>query len=1070
MSNFTENILEQAIIDLFIKQGYEYSFGPDLHRRAKDILFLDDLKSYLSDKYNHSLTENETQKIINEIAFISSNPLFEGNREVFNKISNGFSIYREDSTEPNLFVELIDFKDFRNNKFRIINQYEIEDIELRIPDVLVFINGIPISIIEIKTAKDESVTIFDAWEQIHMRYARGIPELLKYNFVSVITDGVNTKLGTVFTPYEFYYAWKKENDLGNDQEGIQSLLSAIKGFYNKERIIEILQDFIVYPDKGTKEQFPILCRYPQYFATRKLLDSVRVHMKPKGDGKGGTYFAATGSGKTYTMLFLARKLVKTNSEEFKNPTVVIIVDREDLDNQTTNLFSSSKKYLNDSENVRSIDSRSDLKETLSSTLSGGVFITTIQKFTEDTGLLSNRSNIICISDEAHRSQINVGPKVKVSVSKDNKILFTDFDTKVNHISTASEVEKSYGFAKYLHDSFPQATYLGFTGTPINETLLVFGDIVDSYTMKQSEEDGITVGIMYEPALARVILNDEQVKKIDEYYKKCRLLGTNNFQVEQSIKDMTAIDLLLGHPDRLEKVAKDIIAHYEEIERNKPNIVQKAMIVCSSRKIAHDLYKLILALRSDWGNKKKTEDDKNYSSQILSELPEIEKVKFVATQAPNDSKELFDLAGNSDYRRNLADIFKNEKSNFRIAIVVDMWLTGFDVPSLSVMYIDKPIQKHTLIQTISRVNRVFKGKDKGVVVDYIGFYQELLEAMKLYGNIKDIPLEEINLTLDIFKNELAILEEMFIGFDSHDYYFGSPLEQLLCIDDAVEFVQHKKERTTSFLGHSKRLKQAYTLISPAGKFLDEDVNKANFYFVIRSIILKQTAGDTPDTEIMNNHVQKMVEEAIQCSGVEVVEQLGDGEDIFSDEFIKKIEGSKLPISKFNALVKLLRGAIKEFSKINNLKAIEYSDKLNKTIDKYNNRDDFDFVSEAITEFVESLSGELINHYYDLAKDRNVYIDLGFDSPLEGAIYDILLRVRNDHNFDYDEKNCILLAKEIKVLIDDKSQYIDYISREDTKNQLSMDLVRLLRKNGYPPKWNIEIFEKILIQVDNQKINI
>jgi len=307
MSNFTENILEQAIIDLFRKQDYEYSFGPDLHRRTKDILFLDDLKSYLNDKYNNSLTENEIQKIINEISFISSNPLFEGNREVFNKINNGFSIYRDDSTLPNLFVELIDFKTFNNNKFRIINQYEIEDLELRIPDILVFVNGIPVSIIEVKTAKDESVTIHDAWEQIHLRYTRGIPEALKYSFVSMITDGINTKLGTIITPYEFYYAWKKEEDIDAEQEGIKSLVSAVNGFYRKDRFVEILHDFIIYPDKGTKDQFPVICRYPQYFATKKLLDSIRLHMKPQGDGKGGTYFAATGRKNLYNA-FLSQKI------------------------------------------------------------------------------------------------------------------------------------------------------------------------------------------------------------------------------------------------------------------------------------------------------------------------------------------------------------------------------------------------------------------------------------------------------------------------------------------------------------------------------------------------------------------------------------------------------------------------------------------------------------------------------------------------------------------------------------------------------------------------------------------
>ena len=1070
MASFTESTLEQAIIELFKNQNYEYSFGPELHRKKKDILFFDDLIGYLKLKYNNSLSENEIQRIINEITFVSSNPLFEGNRDIFNKINNGFSIYRDDSTLPNLFIELIDFNNKNNNKFRIINQYEIEDLEIRIPDILVFINGIPVSIIEIKTALDQSVTIYDAWEQIHKRYTRGIPEALKYSFVSLITDGINSKIGTIFTPYEFYYAWKKEEDVQTENEGIKSLVSAINGFYRKDRIIEILHDFIVYPDKGTKDQFPIICRYPQYFATNKLLESIRNHKKPEGDGKGGTYFAATGSGKTYTMLFLARKLVKTRSEEFANPTVVILVDREDLDNQTTERFASSKKYLNDSENVRSINSRSDLKRTLSTTNSGGVFITTVQKFTEDTGILSDRTNLICISDEAHRSQINIVPKLKISVNSDNKIMFTDAINQVKKIVTAKEIETTYGFAKYLHDSFPQATYLGFTGTPIQETLLVFGGIVDSYTMKQSEEDGITVGIMYEPALARVILNDEQAKKIDEYYKKCRELGTNNYQIEQSIKDMTAIDLLLGHPDRLDKIAFDIVQHYEEMEKNKPQIVQKAMVVCSNRQIAFQVYQRILKLKPEWSIKRKTENEVLFSQEVLSELTEIEKVKFVATQGANDSKELFDLAGTSEYRKFLANEFKNERSNFKIAILVDMWLTGFDVPSLSVMYIDKPIQKHTLIQTISRVNRVFKGKEKGIVVDYIGFYQELLQAMKLYGNVKDVPIEEITLTLDIFKNELSLLSNLIINFDSSKYFNGTPLNQLLCIDRAVEHIQQKKETETSFMGHTKRLKQAYQLLAPAGQITEIEIKTANFYFVIRSIIFKQTIGNTPDTETMNLHVQKMVDDAIRCSGVEIVEELGDGEDIFSDEFIKNIEDAKMPISKFHALLKLLKQAIKEFGKINMLKAIEYSEKLQQTVNKYNNRDTLVFVSETVADFVDSLSSELIKHYRELSKDREIYKEKGFDTPLEGAIYDILIRVRDEHKFDYDEKNCIPLAKVIKALIDDKSQYTDYISREDTKNQLSMDLVRLLRKNGYPPSWNNEIFSKIIAQVDNQKRNI
>jgi type I restriction enzyme R subunit len=366
---------------------------------------------------------------------------------------------------------VVDFDNPQNNNFKVINQFSVQGERLGRPDLLIFINGIPIAICEFKTAIEEDKTIYDAWRQIHNRYSRDIPKLLKYCFLSMITDGANTKTGSIFTSYEYYYAWNKVNYGDEVKDGISSLFTMIKGSFAKERILAILRDFICYPDTNDRKQ-AIVCRYPQFFGANMMLENIKRHLRPAGDGKGGTYFGATGRGKTYTMLFLARQLALRERETFRNPTIVIIEDREDLDDQTSEIFVSAKMFLHD-DNVKSIESRNDLQKELGSRESGGVYITTIQKFCESTGLLSSRENIICISDEAHRTQIDARPRLKI---------------------TEKGVQTSYGFAKYLRDSFPNATYTGFTGTPIDETLHVFGDIVAKYTMKESCDDGITVQI------------------------------------------------------------------------------------------------------------------------------------------------------------------------------------------------------------------------------------------------------------------------------------------------------------------------------------------------------------------------------------------------------------------------------------------------------------------------------------------------------------------------------------------------------------------------------------------------
>lgn len=1040
--NFTESELEKAIIELFKQQGYTYLHGDEIHRPFKDVLLYDDLKAFLLSQYP-DLTQSELSKIISRLDNLPAVPLYEGNRDTYRLISEGFDFVREDPSKIGLHINFIDFDNIDNNSFKVINQFIVEDGKTRIPDMLIFINGIPVSIFEFKSAIEEGKTIHNAWEQITIRYARDIPSLLKYTALSVICDGANTRLGTIFTPYEFYYAWNKANEQDTVANGISSLFTMVEGAFAKDRVLSILRDFIFYPDDSEKQE-AIICRYPQFFAANKMLSNIKAHKKPEGDGKGGIYFGATGCGKTYTMLFLSRLLMLRDRDTFHNPTIVLITDREDLDTQASKLFVTAKKYLHD-ENVRSIETRADLRETLSGRESGGVYITTIQKFCEGIGVLSERSNIICISDEAHRTQTGVGAKLK----KTNKGLYT-----------------TYGFAEYLRRSFPNATYCGFTGTPIDEAIAVFGDIVDSYTMKEASDDGITVRIAYEPRLVRVILSEDDAKEIQKYYNRCAEQGANEEQIEESKRAMSRMTAILGHPDRLKKLAADIIQHYETLCAEKPEIVQKAMIVCADRKLAFRVLKEILKLRPDWGVSKKCEDESSVSAEDLEQMTEIPKINLVATRNPDDEQELFDLCGTKEYRQKLDELFKDTKSNFKIAIVVDMWITGFDVPSLVVMYIDKPLQKHTLIQTISRVNRVFEGKDKGLIVDYIGIKAEMMEAIKIYGGPQESPVDELNISLGIFRNHLKLIDDLLCNFNATKFFVGEPLERLMCLNLAAEYVQSSKEMESRFMTLSRKMKAAYNIVFPSGELTEAEIAKAQFYLAIRSIIYKQTKGDAPDAEIMNKVVEGMVQKAISCTGVENIVDENKSIDLFSDEFEKQLKSIKLPITKFNALIKLLRKAIIGYGHVNKVKAIEFDERLRKVVEIYNTRDKLVFTSEVVADFVNDLSDELIKIFKDLGADKTSFEAMGITYE-EKAFYDILVKVRDEHSFVFADEKCISLAKEIKKLVDDKVQYADFFNRDDIKNQLNMDLTVLLYKNGYPPEWDEEVFNKVMEQAENFK---
>lgn len=1042
MPSFNEHALEMSIMELFKDEHYIYQNGLNVHKERTDVLLIDDLKKYLLEKYSiENLTNNEVESIILRISNISGT-LYEANRGIMKMICDGFTFNREDRTKKDLFIELIDYDNVTSNTFKIVNQIEIEgrNGQKRIPDSIVYINGIPLVVFEFKSAIKENTTIMDAYTQLTVRYKRDIPELFKYNAFVVISDGVNNKYGSLFSQYDFFYTWRKINSDDTELDGINSLVTMVKGLFNKDNLLQVIKDFIYFPDNSDKD-LKIVCRYPQYFAACKLFDNIKLHVKPNGDGKGGTYFGATGCGKSYTMLFLSRMLMK--SKDFKSPTILIITDRTDLDDQLSKQFVNSKKYIGD-ENIISVDSRETLRNELTGRESGGVYLTTIQKFTEDLDVLTDRANVICISDEAHRSQINLDQKVKV---------------------TSKGIERTYGFAKYLHDSLPNATYVGFTGTPVDGTLKVFGDVVNSYTMTESVKDGITVNLVYDGRAAKVTLDQDKVKEIENYYDKCANEGSNEYQIEESKKAVARLDVIIGDPDRLRAVANDFINHYESRVREGATVEGKALFVCSNRVIAYDLYKIIIELRPEWAVKKLSEDDSKLTEKDKKELKPIEKIKMVMTRNKDDEKYLYNMLGTKDDRKELDRQFKNNKSNFKIAIVVDMWLTGFDVPSLDTIYIDKPIQLHSLIQTISRVNRVYEGKDKGLIVDYIGIKKNMDIALKKYTNYESEEFEGIEQSIKIVKDQLDVIKQMFNNFNDKGYFYGTPKEQLECLNKAVEFIQLSEELETRFMAAVRRMKQAFNLCSSSEKISDEERDYLHFYCAVRAVLFKLTKGDVPDITQMNKKVRELLEGAIQSDGIEDLFETGKhiSVDVFSDEYIDKINKIQLPNTKIKILQRLLSQAIDEYKKVNRIKGVEFSERMKQVVESYNNRRKDEAYANEVLDDVANQLAQLLE---DLKKEKNSFENMGIDYE-EKAFYDILKAVSKKYEFEYPEDKMIELSQHIKTIVDNQSKYTDWSTREDIKANLQVDLIILLDEYGYPPVTLDDVYKDVLEQAENFK---
>lgn len=1034
---FDEDNLENLFMEEFTARGYDHVIGDTIKRAETDLLLAEDLREYLRRRYNkENLLDVEINMILATFP-CRDKGIYVDNRDTFNKIRNGFAFRRVDKSKPALWINLLDFDEPKNNIFKIVNQFTVQGPkQRRRPDAIVFVNGIPLVVIEFKSAVKEDVGLLEAYEQINTRYVRDIPDLFKFTAFTLISDGVNSKIGTHFTKYEDYYSWNKVDSKDKVSDGLTSIDVLMDGVFTKERLLAIIEDFVYFPDMGT--EFKVVCRYPQFFGATALLENIRKHMKPAGDGRGGTYFGTTGCGKSFTMLFLSRMLMR--SKAMGNPTIILITDRNNLDDQLHKQFVVSKGFLCD-DNVVSIQDREDLKTKLKGKASGGVYLTTIQKFSEDEEPLSERNNIIVISDEAHRSQLNL----------------EDADRVVN-----GERKHIKGFASMLHESFPNATYVGFTGTPIDDTIEVFGDIIDQYTMVESERDKITSKLVYEGRASKVVLDEEQMKAIEEFYAKCEAEGANPYQIEKSKRDTARMESVIGNEHRIDKVARDFVAHYEKRVEDGSTVAGKCMFVCTTRNIAYRFYQKLKELRPDWFVIKESNDTS--LSKELRAKP-IEMVKMVATRGSNDPPEMYEMLGTSEYKEELAVQFKKIDSNFKIAIVVDMWLTGFDVKFLDAIYIDKPIQKHSLIQAISRVNRIYPGKEYGLVVDYLGIRKELDAALKKYTNgFKAEGLDKSEDFVIVYKEYLDIIDKMFHGFDMSGYYADEPKRQLECLKKGVEFIQGEAELESRFMVAVKKMKTAYNNCTYSDNISKEERDRMYFYTAVRSVLVKLAHPDALDTTQMNAKVRELLERAIQSD--EVIQLISTTEemdeatvDLLSDEYLEKIK--KIPglNTKFKLLQRLARLTLSTFKRTNKLKSDEFSDRFNAIVKKYNDRH---FRADDIAHMVE----EMLQMIVELHSEMNSGENLGISAE-EKAFYDILESIVKTYDFEFDKETMKEMAKRMKDATDKACSVLDWINRADTKAQLQFDIVEIMYEFGFPPEYHDGVYQKVFEQMERYK---
>ena len=1003
---FTEESFENVVIEYLKELNYDYIHGSNLTRDNKEVLLLKSLKTNLIN-INKEIPESSIDYAIKKIQNFETNDVFTNNKLFHKYLTEGIEIteFINGKTAYHT-IKLIDFDNIENNEFLVVNQLEIvEDDIKKIPDIIVYVNGIPLVCMELKSTSREEVNIEDAYKQLMNYKEVHIPSLFYYNAFLVISDGVNTKAGTITAPFNRFMDWKKINiedevidTLGVDYKNLDTLLY---GMFDKERFLDIIKNFILFIPKGK-----ILAQYHQYYGMKKAIKSVINAVDD--DGRAGVVWHTQGSGKSFSMTFLAGNLIK--DKRLESPTILVITDRNDLDDQLYSTFCSASEFLRQ-EPIK-CDSRADVKQVLEGRKTGGVVFSTIQKFEEETGLLSDRKNIIVMVDEAHRTQYNLDGKLDINTG-----------------------EIKYGYAKYLREALPNATYIAFTGTPIDNTdkstYGVFGDLIDVYDMTQAVEDGATVKIYYESRLAKVKLDQSTMNLIDEEYFNMQVKeDVESYTVEQSQKQMSRMEKIICDEDRIRQVVKDIISHYEE---RKTQVAGKAMIVAYSRTAAYLMYQEIIKQRPDYKNK----------------------VKMVMTTNNGDDDKMAKLIGTKKDQKKREEEFRDLDSEFKIVIVVDMWLTGFDVPALDTMYIDKPMKAHNLMQAIARVNRVFPGKSGGLVVDYIGLKRELFDALKTYSTRDQDKIQENDEAKTIALDILEILRNEFHSFDYEDFFGDSDKVRYDLIRDGAEFVQFMEHRKNLFMEQTKKLKDVYKICTSL--LSKREKEEISFFMAIRSFIMKTTKKGVPDLKEINERISKMLEDAILGDEVLVLTKAGSSEtfDLLNQENMLKIKLMPQKNIAANILMRAMKDKVEQVKKKNIIVSRAFSEKLQQIIDRYNHRhDEKDVyeVLEALVKFKEELfkaieSGDAM----DLTYEEKAFFDVLTADPevLSMMDDDILIKIAKD------------LTKTVK-----ENMCPAWHERKQAQAKMRLKIKKLLKKYDYPPNKSDKAIEDVMEQVTLQ----
>lgn len=1000
---YTEADYENSIIELFQNMGYRHIYGPDIERDFANPLYETELIEALY-RLNPNLPNDAIQDALYKLKNFENGELVQKNEVFMDYLQHGIEVrYFDKGEERSCIVYLLDYKQPNNNSFIVANQWTFIEHSNKRPDVLLFVNGLPLVLIELKSPSREETDASEAFLQIR-NYMQEIPSMFIYNCICVMSDFLLSKAGTITSGEDRYMEWKTKDGSYEETQYAQ-FDTFFEGIFQKERLLDIIKNFICFSDEGL-QRFKILAAYHQYFAVKKAIESTK-HATVT-DGKGGVFWHTQGSGKSLSMVFYAHLLQET----LDSPTIIVLTDRNDLDDQLYGQFAKCKRFLR--QEPMHAESREHLKTLLDGRKANGIIFTTMQKFEESHEPLSERRNIVVMADEAHRSQYGLREKV---------------DAKTGEIKV--------GTARIIRNSLPNATYIGFTGTPISmkdrSTREVFGDYIDVYDMTQAVEDGATRPVYYESRVIKLKLDEATLRLIDAEYD----IMANNADsevIQRSKRELSQMEEVLGNDQTIDSLVKDILEHYEG--NREKLLTGKAMIVAYSRSIAMKIYRRILELRPNWN----------------------EKVAVVMTESNKDPEDWRPIIGNKHHKEELAKKFKDNDSPMKIAIVVDMWLTGFDVPSLATMYVYKPMKGHNLMQAIARVNRVFKDKEGGLIVDYVGIATALKEAMNDYSardkkNYGDTDVSKV--AYPKFLEKLSICRDIFHGYDYSKFVKGSNLDRSKAISGAVNFIVDplRKEDRDAFAKEALLLKQALSLCS---SMVSEELRiEAAFFEAVRVLVMRlmtQGEGKKISLKEMNERINELLKSSIQSDGViNLFSDVAEGFSIFDPSFLEEIAKMKEKNLAVELLKKLIAEQVQIYRHTNVVKSQKFSEIIQGTMNRYLNGM---LTNEQVIEELLALAKQIVE-----AKKEGEKLGLTAD---ELAFYDALTKPQAIKDF-YENEELIAITKELADTLR-KNRTIDWQKRESARAKMRMMIKKLLKKHKYPPEGMDDAVQTVMTQCE------